>query len=713
MRHAFIGLMAILTTGLVVAGLAAQAGGEDDLEYRWEGSVNVTQHGPVLGGEGQITTQWNLTVRWREAARFDVRDEQDRVVGQIVLLEDDDSSWTGSRGGSVENVGSCNRCTATYTGSGSGTSTLGTGWIYFSLVDANPLEADLPSGAYHLQAPRQQMLEGVMDYQSVDCDGRVFAHSSEYPGLSLAYMIGRHNVTTFQVPARGYATLADVRFLIDAHKRVDFQGRPVRIWDPEPRVVEGSVMQGSYRSAGGDVAESRLYWEATWDVHRRLVVDARIKVADDDWRPLGGDRAEEAIVEGRIDSPPGIEGRFRFFLEEVSREPGIAINKEDPEGDGRLDLEFVDGQEGFDAPEANGADGWKLEGTASESEVSVEILPNDYGAWAKVRCVVVIEGEEYDCRSENDAAYVTLPVDDDENHVADAWEDEMEVGGAAEADEDSEPEGREAGDGLSMYEEYRGAFSEGQWLDFDPKEKDLFVHNAIGSNAGVLDGLTLFEEASGLLVHWIDEDEYEGPDTRVLNFKRGSYAARPDGQKGLRLIDGALEGAFGEMFPTGAGWMPSPPNRVLEVVIDVVSADGNAGLLASTVAHELGHAVNLWHPGRFDQIDCFNDGYYKDVAPQSGVASGPMANIMRYSYWNVGWYQARDGVCHGYPSYDNGFGSTFAASLAGDGLNGGAARTDEDGDPLPLTGDAGCAGTQRSNLSVAGDSAALPGSLCW
>ena len=115
------------------------------------------------------------------------------------------------------------------------------------------------------------------------------------------------------------------------------------------------------------------------------------------------------------------------------------------------------------------------------------------------------------------------------------------------------------------------------------------------------------------------------------------------------------------------------------------------------VAHELGHGVNLWHPG-FERGWC--DGL--TASEQGSLFSGPANNIMRYH--RPRW-QYIDGNCYPFPyGLDNQAGDTFAKDLKGSGINAGSLRkivTEDDKEYwLPMAGDATCAGTLISNMSL-------------
>jgi hypothetical protein len=410
--------------------------------------------------------------------------------------------------------------------------------------------------------------------------------------------------------------------------------------------------------------------------------------------------------------------------------------------DDSLDLEFLDGLAGFLGPEET-SDGWTIETNRTMTSATVTIKANDYGAWGKLKCEVNPGGRWFPCSSENGEDYVTIPLDEDENKIADFWEEDKDVSGDAAADDDELPKGREPGDGFSNYEEYRGFQIKGEWADTNPREKDLFVHNDADDKKVLIDaGINLFERISELTVHKIEADEYD--EQRIVNFNRGEHQAitrDSKGQKGLHIVvvEDLGEGICGEASSPGP--FLGGPNVTEQIQInpscirpekyfqenytydntpgeepivgireitsseylDLLFSDTPVKLFpmdASTVAHELGHGVNLWHPG-FDW-GMFECGRGTADQAGGGVYSGPDDNLMRY---NDPSQQYVDGKCYDFPSHlDNTPQTAFARSLGGTGVNAGSLKKIEEEDGreywLPMAGDASCTGTLITNMSL-------------
>ena len=249
---------------------------------------------------------------------------------------------------------------------------------------------------------------------------------------------------------------------------------------------------------------------------------------------------------------------------------------------------------------------------------------------------------------------VTIPLDIDENHIADAgWKAEaVAVPDPVdnEIDEDDKPVGDgEKGDGLTNYEEYRGFKilndHKADHIRTDWKVKDIFIRNVHDLNHDLYDKIT------GLNVHEINAAQYNGDDSRVVNFNFTAKTHVVD-QMGLKLVNGGADpkhpgllgivcSVFGKAIcdPDDAGERPAPPNWIKEVRVfaDKVNAASAAqGLnlarkLDAVTTHELSHGNNVCHHGEkfVNPSESFTS--YNNL---HGLRSGNINCVMRYD--NVG-----------------------------------------------------------------------------
>ena len=404
------------------------------------------------------------------------------------------------------------------------------------------------------------------------------------------------------------------------------------------------------------------------------------------WRPLGGPAANSIKITAEIDPSANRQGLFRFILYDVSRGRGWCMNAgldENP------DFRFAENQPDFTPVRAESGR-FIMEGTKPVRMTSIVVQAFDSGAFGRFKAEVNIDGVWSEVLAEDGKPYITLPLDENENHIADFWEEKWGVlGQKATDDRDPEPGGLEDGDGLTNFEEYRGFAMKGRWSDTWPGLKDVFVVDDVGRGVGHFTKL-------GVAIHFLDRTEVSGLSDRVVNFNRSFASAGI--QKAIYICPAHLpETVFGKVEPT-----VGTPNVVDRVLIDVGKLRrANPEQAAWALAHLLGHAVNITHHGDFPGVsECDKD---IGAVGQPGQAHAGEANcVMRYVF-AFPFYDPGDGTCYPYPIEDT-FGTDYCSSRAGTGLNGGPKRENGAGDPLPMAG-AGSRGPCRSSLAVKGDHA--------
>jgi hypothetical protein len=221
------------------------------------------------------------------------------------------------------------------------------------------------------------------------------------------------------------------------------------------------------------------------------------------------------------------KGRINFVLDEVSQHRGQCGNYP---RDAALkdDLRFADKQQAGIV-----VDGKYTAHTSHEvSEAAVIIEATDTGAYGKLKASAPDLQLEAIYKPTN-APVLTIPRDDDRNHVADAWDQQMNAHGTQDSDEDQVPGQDRTGDGLTYFDEYRGFVvvenGDKVFRRFDPKRKELLVIDP----AGIFDS-AIWEQASGIVAHLLDESLIAGGGdpiaSRVVNFNSDSghpkYAVR-------------------------------------------------------------------------------------------------------------------------------------------------------------------------------------------
>ncbi|MCB1127568.1 MAG: hypothetical protein KDM81_13830, partial [Verrucomicrobiae bacterium] len=289
----------------------------------------------------------------------------------------------------------------------------------------------------------------------------------------------------------------------------------------------------------------------TGSAHSTLVVsfnqpplEAIIETAPDyeDWLPKAG--ATEEVPGTQVPvvvhlNQSGAKARYTAYLEDVSRQPGLCMNHPyrstpatqdaDPAA---FDLKFAQAA-GLTVSE-DGQKAW----TENEVEtLGLVINAYDYGAYGRLRVEAAVPGQprvEAHLKDQPEQHFLRIPFDENENWLADTWEDSEGILGQIEDprwDEADDPAYHHTkGDGISLYEKYRGFMIQGVYERLKPRRKYVFIRDREGWGQmveGEADGPS-FSRASQCEVRFIGPKEWTGPgtageDRRIVNFN--SFAA--------------------------------------------------------------------------------------------------------------------------------------------------------------------------------------------
>jgi hypothetical protein len=173
---------------------------------------------------------------------------------------------------------------------------------------------------------------------------------------------------------------------------------------------------------------------------------------------------------------------FTFELTQYSREKGVCTNWPTQPGDSgdRPDLRIL--KEKNTSLEIVDMD---LEARTARpvKEAKLVLSSFDYAAWAVLKVtakdkdgkplkVVLVQHEGYDD--------IPIPRDEDKNRIADAWQEEKGVTGLPAEWDEAEVKGQSGkGDGLSLYQKYRGVVTATgggrSYVRLEPRKKSHFV----------------------------------------------------------------------------------------------------------------------------------------------------------------------------------------------------------------------------------------------
>ena len=340
------------------------------------------------------------------------------------------------------------------------------------------------------------------------------------------------------------------------------------------------------------------------------------------WRPMGGKDEEESgdwiPVKVKLQKAGGGDPQFKavefkYRLKDTSHEKGVCMNfplNADP--DSLFDLQIEEDQNpdlivlDDDRQKAD-----QLGTDMTEGEVIISSF--DYGAYGDleveaklsngeiVKGVLVGTGEEK----------LKLPHRKDGSYIADIFVRNLGSYTDKDDNEDDPVGDGYKGDGISLYEEYRGFKNGKKWVTGDPKKKDVFVYNEIHGALPIMRGIGIFQKATGLVVHK-DLLKSQVRADMVINFNFNPETHLSEDQHVIRLksskkLSEGADRAFVEEVgtPGTAKSVNIPPDwDDFRMVQDIQVPDKDR-----TTAHEMGHDVNIWHHGEIDRKErWFLDG---------------------------------------------------------------------------------------------------------
>jgi hypothetical protein len=195
-----------------------------------------------------------------------------------------------------------------------------------------------------------------------------------------------------------------------------------------------------------------------------------------------------------------------FSLNNVSKEPGVCINGPAAVG---WDLAFTKEE---NAEATFNISPLEIKTKQYVSETQVVVSSFDFGAFAELSVKAVDRNNKSLKVSVQfkERSSVTIPKAELGGKIADAWREKEAVEGLSDDWDAEMVKGQPVnGDGLSLYEEYRGALvgrtEEGVYSRLSPKEKELFVVD----DAGILDA-ELWKSVSGIASIFVSNKNTKG-----------------------------------------------------------------------------------------------------------------------------------------------------------------------------------------------------------
>lgn len=315
--------------------------------------------------------------------------------------------------------------------------------------------------------------------------------------------------------------------------------------------------------------------------------------------------------------------KFEWALPQVSREPGFAMNVPVADAGSGVDLRF----EASNDLAITDGDGLAAETPAGlRTESTAAVGSYDWGGWGTLRVVATLEDGKrvqgvFVATGDTD---IRLPKRAADSRIAEVWR-KAHTAGSDDADDEGDPVGDgNPGDGLTVYEEYRGFLENGAHIEGDTAKKDYFIRQEAGGGYDI--GVKVFRNLTGLVVH-SRFTAAEFPESRVMN---ANYSQGPHvvDQHGVRII---ADARWSDAAQAVGG--PGTPGMIKGVYVPPMTATMSARqrvYQAFALAHELLHSCNVYHHGDHADHSVFwrNDNGVdteydyitsgKDIDPASG-----------------------------------------------------------------------------------------------
>lgn len=372
-------------------------------------------------------------------------------------------------------------------------------------------------------------------------------------------------------------------------------------WDLRVVDVQGLTKGANWARQEGteDTIKRKTRYEVSWSFVPVEDGEATVEILDyEDWIPEGnigepgkpGNTLQvkvKAHKAGHSDQPLDRKVNFTFTLEGTSMEPGVCTNWPPKPGMSDYGLKIL--AERNKTLDVIGPDEAKTRKAGKEAELTVSAIA--YGAWTRLKVTAESEdGHKLKVRfHDKEVLDIPLPHFEGENHIALAYLKRHGLTGvAADWDKEMEPLGNAYdGDGLTLYEEYRGFAVKGRHLTGHPSKKDVFIHDETGQARG---GIALFEKITGLVVHSVDLEELGT--ARVVNRNHAQEPHAVD-QHGILLKKGP-RGSTAIVYGNDKD-MGSPPRAWPYISLPYPGpVDAHQDAL---VAHEICHCVGVQHHG--------------------------------------------------------------------------------------------------------------------
>ncbi len=419
--------------------------------------------------------------------------------------------------------------------------------------------------------------------------------------------------------------------------------------DAQPLPASGTTLSGSYSYTDSILGTVPIPVTITWTLSPGMPnLDLVVKITGyETWVPTAGatekdtgltktGQKNDLLVQAVLQNPDGSTSLVApdsvvFELVSGSLEPGVSMNwPKTGTNDPDLTFEAIQSLPGYVSLPAPTLSQNNTVATFSNIQspplLFVNVAPHDWGGWATLNVRATIGAQQLAGHLDGDKTMtdILLPKRSSASaHIAAAWLSAMGISTTDEAsDAETTPSNSNDGDGLTLYEEYRGfavkcpspeapagpqCVGGVGHINGNPTKKDLFVVVDPQLGSEVTPGILNFKAKTKLQVH------YDGLTTDYVN---SSNVINFNHNQGAHLVDQHAVQIKPTAVPVGCALNgPGTPMDVKEIRIPhlstLVSVAQTIGRTPAQIAiytrgypqmtsHELGHAVDISHHGSGD-----------------------------------------------------------------------------------------------------------------
>ena len=214
---------------------------------------------------------------------------------------------------------------------------------------------------------------------------------------------------------------------------------------------------------------------------------------------------------------------------------------------------------------------------------------------------------------------VSVPRDDNDNGIVDGWQDDY-VGSnrsySPDVDDEIGPGNNTTytGDGLSVFEEYRGVRCKGNWTDLDPTKREVFIVDFFGEGIGNATNLpsSTNQKIIPRVLYANETTAWNASPYSMLINWRTEDAPGWSRQRAIRLVEAPGSAYYGLTTPERSPLWPNILDKCAvypEKIEDRFPNDIPA-ITAKVIGHEIGHAINLDH---YQAGACIMEPYPEDM----------------------------------------------------------------------------------------------------